>query len=161
MKTFLLSIALLFSTTTIGLSQNMDNEKLGEIFELLSDTIIGGPGNWRMMIADVPMICITDQFANRMRIVSPIKPVADSSDEEIMACMEANFHTSLDVRYSISEGIICTAFIHPLAELTDEQVLDAIAQIYAASKTYGTEYTSTNFVFPKKEEGNKRRVKKN
>jgi len=160
MKAILFSFALFFTATT-SFSQKMDNEQLGEIFELLSDTIIGVEGNWRMMIADVPMICLTDQFANRMRIVAPIKEVAKASEEEIIACMEANFHTSLDVRYSISEGIICTAFIHPLAELTDEQVVDAIAQIFAAYKTYGSEYTSTNFTFPKKEEEKKREIKKN
>ncbi len=59
-----------------------------------------------------------------------------------------NFHSALDVRYAESDGVMWVAFIHPLKELSKEQVEDAIRQVFAANLTFGTTYTSTDLVFP-------------
>jgi len=67
---------------------------------------------------------------------------------QVQKCMEANFHTALDSRYAISEGILWSAFIHPLKELTEAQVVDAVNQVYSAAKTFGTYYSSGSLSFP-------------
>ena len=41
-----------------------------------------------------------------------------------------------------------SVFIHPLKELANHQVLDALDQVHAASITFGTTYSSINLVFP-------------
>lgn len=133
-------------------AQEMNNQKLGQIIYLVSDTMVGEDGNWRFMIDELPMFCITDQNHNRMRIICPIKELKEMSKEEMVAAMEANFHSALDVKYAISEGILWTAYIHPLKELTKEQAMDAVRQVYNATLTYGTTYSSTDLVFPKSEE---------
>lgn len=141
-------------------TQEMNNKKLEEIFKLASDTLIGQPGSWELHIGELPMLCITDEKHNRMRIITPIKTVEESSAEEIMNCMEANFHTALDVKYAISDGVIWVAFIHPLKELSEVQVIDALSQVWAGAMTYGTTYSSTNLTFPKREESEKEIEKK-
>ncbi len=62
--------------------------------------------------------------------------------------MEANFHSALDVKYAISNDIVWSIFVHPLAELSEDQVEDAINQIFFSVVTFGTTYTSTNLTFP-------------
>ena len=62
--------------------------------------------------------------------------------------MEANFHSALDARYAISDGILWAAFIHPLQELTKDQVISAISQVYSTVQTFGTYYSSGELSFP-------------
>ena len=92
-------------------------------------------------LGEVTLACISDAAADRMRIVAPIKPIAESSTEEIVAAMHANFRTVLDARYAMSNGMIYAAFLHPLSPLTREQVLSAMRQVATAHATFGTGYT--------------------
>ena len=48
---------------------------------------------------------------------------------------------------AISEGMLYSAYIHPLSPLTDDEVLSAIAQVAKANITFGTEYSSGALVF--------------
>lgn len=97
------------------------------------------------------MLCITDENANRMRIISPVAMEEDLEPDQLKACMEANFHSALDVRYALSEGTVWVAYIHPLQELTKQQAIDAITQVFNAAETFGSTYNSTHLVFPKTE----------
>ncbi len=133
------------------IAQDMNNEKLGDILKVTGDTLMGSPGRWEVWIGEVPMLCLTDESHNRMRIISLVKDLAESSREEILNCMEANFHTALDVKYAISDEVIWVAFIHPLKELSRGQVVDALAQVRAAVLTFGTTYSSTDLSFPKQD----------
>ena len=153
-----LCLSILFTTIFFHTSfaQEMNNDKLESIFQMFSDTLVGSSGRWEMLIGEVPMFCLTDTKHNRMRIISPIKKVNEVSKSEILDCMKANFHTALDVKYSISEDIIWVAFIHPLKELSTEQVVDALSQVWAGVLTFGTSYTSTNLTFPAQEEREKK-----
>jgi len=144
----ILTIAFLHSAH----AQKMNNEQLEEILTELSDSIVGENGTWQLIIADTYMMCITDQVNNRMRIISPIAEMNDVTDEQIGAAMEANFHSALDVRYAISDGIMWAAFIHPLKELSSYQAADAVSQVYSAAVTFGDSYASTFLTFPKRSE---------
>ncbi len=96
---------------------------------------------------EVAMLCISDANADRMRIFTPVKRVEDASGEEILAAMQANFHTALDVRYAISQEMIFAAFLHPLSPLTEEQVVSAIRQVAAARRTFGDSYSSGTLLY--------------
>ena len=163
MKLLLFSVCTIFSiliTSNSGFSQGMDNEKLEKILYVMSDSIQGSNGMWELTIKGMPMMCITDENNNRMRIISPIKEMKDVTEEELKASLEANFHSALDVRYSISTEVMWVAFIHPLAELTKNQVIDAITQVFNANLTFGSTYSSTGLVFPKNEEEDEKKKKK-
>ncbi len=129
----------------------MDNTKMEKILYVVGDTLHGQPGLWQFAVGDVGMMCVTDQVHNRMRIISPIKAVEEATEEELASAMEANFHSALDVRYAVSDGLIWVAFIHPLKELNKEQVIAAISQVYNAALTFGTTFSSTELAFPKRE----------
>lgn len=129
-------------------AQDMDNARLDSIFQSVLDTMSGEAGRWELTLGEVRMLVLTDEAQDRMRIISPVRYVKDATPEEIYACMEANFHTALDVKYALSDDIIWVAYIHPLSPLRDDQLIDAIAQVRSAALTYGTLYTSTDLVFP-------------
>ncbi|TYA75031.1 hypothetical protein FUA24_12625 [Seonamhaeicola marinus] len=137
----------------------MTNEKLQEIYTEVSDSIVGNLGSWQFYIKKVPIVCITDSTHNRMRIISPIADSETLNNELIRACLVANFHTALDVKYAVSEGVLWSVFIHPLKELSEHQVKDAVSQVYQANLNFGTTFSSTSLTFPGRK-NDKREVEK-
>lgn len=128
----------------------MTPSKLGAILEKISDSIVSQKTQWRFIIKNVPFITIADSTHNRMRIMSPIVESDKLSEELKTASLMANFHTALDVKYAISDNVLWSVFIHPLMELTEDQVLDAVSQVYYAKVNFGTTFSSTSLVFPGK-----------
>lgn len=142
-------------------SQNMTSEKLMEIIEREADTTVVQGNQIQFSINNGLLMCIYDNSANRMRIISPIVEREKLGEEELLNALVANFHSALDVKYALSDEIIWSVFTHPLKELSEAQVVDAIQQVYAAAITFGSSYSSTNLVFPgntKKEEKPKPKI---
>ena len=127
----------------------MNNQGLDDIIRRTCNLNDGEHGHWKFEINDIGFICIADENYNRMRIISPIVKMENIGQKEIMNCMEANFHTALDAKYAISDGVLWAAFLHPLKELTESQVMNAISQVYSCAKTFGTTYCSSNLIFPR------------
>ncbi len=144
MKYFLLSIALL---TSIFASAQMDNQKLEELLSKHADSVVGISGRWQVTYKELPMMVITDETNNRMRIIAPIVDVDQLSKDVLLDCLAANFHSALDVKYALSNDIIWSVYIHPLSPLTEMEVESAVSQVYYAAATFGNTYTSTPLVF--------------
>jgi hypothetical protein len=130
----------------------MDNKKLDAIFHTLIDDIKGSYGHWQFTLGDTQIICLTDELHNRMRFMAPIIETSKMTDTQMTASLEANFHTALDIKYAISDDVLWAVFMHPLRELTEGQVEDAIQQVYAGAQNFGTSYSSSNLYFPTKED---------
>lgn len=141
-------LLLSFSFSSFMIAQDMNPQKLSELISQVSDTVVTNGNNIQFMYKERPLICVYDENANRMRIISPIVETKDLAEEQLLNMLVANFHSALDVKYALSDEVIWSVFIHPLKELADHQVLDAIDQVHAASITFGTTYSSTNLVFP-------------
>ena len=147
-KNLFITLVLFICCMNIINGQQMDNQKLDAIIYTLSDEVEGTNGSWQFLIDSTVFICLTDQINNRMRIISPIDKVENVSKEIMMECMEANFHSALDVKYAVSDEIVWSVFIHPLKQLEKSQVIDAISQVYSASRTFGSTYSSGALSFP-------------
>lgn len=145
----------LFFFTTVH-SQQMNPAKLYEIIEQEADTVKTNGNSYQFLFNETTLICVFDESANRMRIISPIIEREKLSEEEILNTLVANFHSVLDVKYALSDEIIWSVYTHPLKELTEHQVVDAIQQVYAAVLTFGQTYSSTNLIFP----GNTKKIEK-
>ncbi|WP_235016320.1 hypothetical protein [Aquimarina sp. AU474] len=142
-----LLITLVLLGSFYSYSQNMNNSILQEIIQKKADTLDGVSGNWKFIYKEIPMLCVTDETNNRMRIISPITESSNLDEDLLLDAMTANFHSALDVKYAISNGILWSAYIHPLKELTPEQLENAISQVYYAAKTFGTTFSSTELLF--------------
>jgi len=133
-------------------SQKMSNKKLGKILTEVTDSISGTDGYWQASYKEMILIVITDENHNRMRMITPIAYVKDLDEENITKALEANFHSALDVKYAISDSLMWTVFIHPLKELSEDQIKDGISQLFYSAVTFGGSYSSTDLVFPAKKE---------
>ena len=151
----LFSIVFVLFLTTVQ-AQEMTAAKLYEIIEQEADTVKTNGNSYQFLFNDAMLICIYDENANRMRIISPIVEREKIGEEELLNALVANFHSALDVKYALSDEILWSVYAHPLKELSELQVIDAIQQVYAAVITFGTSYSSTNLVFP----GNTKKVEK-
>lgn len=147
MKNALILSALLLISFSAR-SQNMDGERLKELISEVSDTLQNTGNAFQFLYKNKLLICIIDENANRMRIMSPIIERKEIDEEELLNALVANFHSALDVKYALSDEIIWSLYTHPLKELNDLQLMDALNQVYSAAITFGTTYSSTNLVFP-------------
>ena len=157
MRAFIFS--LLFFITAAAFSQEMTTKKLDIILTKVSDSIISNGNQWRFQINNIPFICIADSKHNRMRIISPIADSNKLTEELKTASLIANFHTALDVKYAITDDVLWSVFVHPLKELSENQLLDAISQVYHAHINFGTSFSSTSLVFPGKHPDAKKEIK--
>ncbi|QCW99402.1 hypothetical protein FGM00_04480 [Aggregatimonas sangjinii] len=149
MKVYWLPLLFALTLTNFTTSaQDMTPERLKELIVQVADTTDTSGNSIQFVYKETLLICVYDENANRMRIISPVVKKEDLEEEQLLNALVANFHSALDVKYALSDEIIWSVFIHPLKELADHQVLDAIHQVYAAAATFGTSYSSTSLVFP-------------
>ncbi|MCB0597929.1 MAG: hypothetical protein H6557_26995 [Lewinellaceae bacterium] len=133
-------------------AQRMDNKRMEKLFEKESIKVEGEPGAWMAYFNDHILLVITDERNNRMRVFTPIVEEGDASPAQMARMLKANFHSALDAKYSIYEGFVVSVFTHPLRELTESQLLDAMRQVAKLAETYGTTYSSTDLIFGGEEE---------
>ena len=151
MRNLIFAIAIVFATVanaeeaaeTHGMTQDHLHDLIHEVGSDV--TISGNLVHFRFDGAE--LLCVSDANADRMRIISPIAELAEMDSEQLLLALAANFHSTLDVRYAISEGIVYSAFLHPLTPLSDEQAVSAIAQVARARNTFGNEYSSGEMFF--------------
>lgn len=127
--------------------QGMNNKQLGVLIKRLDENVKGQPGYWQFKIDEQLVYVITDEKADRMRIIAPITKVEVLKKEELFRLMQANFDSALDARYSIAKGVLWSAFIHPLSPLSDKEFLLGLGQVVNLVATYGTSYSSGALIF--------------
>lgn len=147
MTKILLFLSVLFCVN-LNAQHDMTNVKLDAIYTTISDSIQADTNRWQFYINDVVILSLTDEGNNRMRIISPIAKTESLNKKLLEDCLTANFHTALDVKYAISDGILWSVFIHPLKDLSITQVKDAVSQVYYANINFGSSFASTSLVFP-------------
>lgn len=128
--------------------QEMQPEKLKQLIVQVSDTLQNNGNTIQFLFKERMLVCIYDENANRMRIITPIVEREQLTEDQLLNSLVANYHSALDVKYALSDEIIWSVFTHPLKELYAHQVLDAIDQVWAAANTFGTTYSSTRLIFP-------------
>jgi hypothetical protein len=152
MRNFFIYIFIFFiAQNYVGRAQDMTNDDLENIIYVVADSLRGDTGNWHFMISNRILICITDQNTNRMLIMSPIIKQNKIARKDLKKMLQANFHTALDVKYAIFEDVLWSVFMHPLKELSKDEVLSAINQVYSAAETYGTTFSSLEPIFSNKD----------
>ena len=140
-------------------SQTMNNQRLGELIKRIDNKATGKPGQWEFTIESKVIRVITDEKADRMRIITPIAKSEELDKKQLYRLMQANFDSALDARYSIANGLIWSAYIHPLSPLTDKEFLEGVAQVTNLAVTYGTSFSSGLLLFQGGDKGNIQRRK--
>ena len=93
------------------------------------------------------MALISDVKHDRMRIIASITEYSELTAEQKDAIMTSNFHRALDARYAVSNGVLYSAFIHPLSPLTQKQIEDVLKQVSTLALTFGSSYSAGGLSF--------------
>jgi len=125
----------------------MTNDRLDGLIRQTSKTVKGEAGYWQFKIDARDCLVITDARHNRMRIMSPVAAQGQLDKDELIRLLEANFASALDSKYALRDQTLWSVFTHPLAELTDEQFLDCMAQVANLADNFGRSYASSNLFF--------------
>lgn len=144
-----LLVLLLFAAvkTPAPAQETMNNKKMGKILSEAVDKIEGEAGSWMIYHNEHILLVLSDEPNDRMRIFSPIAEEEKLSQEQMRKMLLANFYTALDAKYAFYEGFAVSVFTHPLAQLTEAQLLDALQQVAHLAATFGTSYSSTDLRF--------------
>ena len=125
----------------------MTNARLEAILKTVEPNVKGGNGRWEMVRDGVPLMVLSDESHNRMRVIAPAAELKDVGQQILMTMMEANFARALDARYAVSQGVVWAAFIHPLNSLRERDLISAFQQVVTLVKTTGTTYSSSALQF--------------
>lgn len=121
----------------------MTLERMDEIIKRLDEKAKSTQlGFWQFEVEKRSIMIVADVKNDRMRILVPIGPVADVSEDLMKRLMQANFDTALDSRYAVAREIVWATYIHPLAALHDRQFVTAIGQTVNLAITFGTTFSS-------------------
>jgi len=155
-KQLLIAVLALFATQVAGaegqdkqeaVEQAMNNLRLQALIGRVAEDVEGRPGFWEFPLQGYRVTVITDERADRMRIIVPVAKADEIDSDKMTRLMQANFDSALDARYSIARGVLWSAFIHPLSELSDHQFIDGLAQTVNLAGTFGTSYSSGALIF--------------
>ncbi len=91
MSKLILSFFFALMAISITYSQNMTNKKIGNIIDDISKVTEDKNGYWKFTYEQLPMICITDEKNNRMRIVAAISEMKDVSNKKIKRLWKPTF----------------------------------------------------------------------
>jgi len=104
-------------------TEAMNNERLHKLIKRIDLQAKGQLGYWQIQYKNIPVFIITDENANRMRIISPIESAESINRQKLYRMMQANFDSALDARYSIAKDKLWSAYIHPLDELSTKNFI--------------------------------------
>ena len=165
MKSFLLSLAgLLLTTAVVVMAEEeteqsapaaMNNARLNELIREIDPDAAGQAGRWQFKYQDYTVMVITDERADRMRVLMQVTQASSLEPEQLYRLMQANFDTALDARYAIAHDTVWATFIHPLSPLSDDEFFAGVFQTISLYATFGTSYSSGLLQFGGGDEGKK------
>lgn len=125
----------------------MSNAKIRIVLEKVGKIHQGEPGYWQVIYRNRLLLVVTDEAADRMRIVTPVIESEKLEAEDMRMLLEANFESALDARYALYRQYLWSVFIHPLRSLREESLIDAMNQVTRLADTFGSSFSSTDLFF--------------
>ena len=138
---------LMFSVLAMAETEIMNNDRLDQLIKRFDQHAAGKPGFWQITYDNMQVLIITDEKANRMRIITQITDVKELTKEHLYRLMQANFDSALDARYAIAKDAIWSTFLHPLGSLTEKDFYSGLAQVITLATTFGSSFSSGALMF--------------
>ena len=146
MKTLFLTLALTLCSS-VACADPMTQDEMEKIISSHVDIVEQEKGHIIFNYKNVKMALLSNVQHDRMRIIAPITEYSKLTTEQKDTIMKANFHQALDARYASSNGILYSAYIHPMSSLSQTELEDALKQVATLAATFGTSYSSGSLVF--------------
>ncbi len=96
---------------------------------------------------NIEMICLHDQAANRMRVMSFVRDAQKLPPEKTKVLLDSHFNSALDAHYAIYNNKLMAVFLHPLKSLSEEDFASALNQIVNLILTFNKEPKGGNLRF--------------
>ncbi|MEM7138186.1 MAG: hypothetical protein AAF500_16520 [Myxococcota bacterium] len=125
----------------------MTLDRMDSVLRSIAPSVEREGGAWVFEYLDTPVLVVTDETANRMRVLTPVTEASQVTQDQWAAVLVANFHTALDARYAVSGDVVYSVFLHPLRSLTEADLRSAVSQVVVLSKTFGSTYNSSGVAF--------------
>ncbi|MEO1139534.1 MAG: type III secretion system chaperone [Pseudomonadota bacterium] len=119
----------------------MTLERMDEIVRALDPDAQTNGRMWRLIIADTPVLIITDPENDRMRALAAVGEVSEIDEADLTRMMQANFDSALDARYAIAKETVWSTYIHPFKPLEKDQLISGLGQVVNLVQSYGTLYS--------------------
>ncbi|MGF1516792.1 MAG: hypothetical protein ACFCVB_03165, partial [Nodosilinea sp.] len=87
----------------------MTPQRLDTLLRGETSDIRGQNNQWQLTIDGQQVVVLVDEARDRMRIAVPIIPATQLSPEQVGNVLIANFHTALDARYAVTDGLLVAA----------------------------------------------------
>ena len=111
-------------------------------------TNVRSQGNqWQLDLENRSLLVLVNEERDRMRIFTPVIPATELTSEQVGNTLIANFHTTLDARYAVTDGTLVSVFVHPLSSLQEEDLRSALHQVASLANNFGTTYSSEEVIF--------------
>lgn len=153
-RIILFAIVIASPSSVAYAAEKMTQKRMESIVKGIATKSEGEKGRVSFYYQEVLIYLISDPVHNRMRLIAPIAKYADLERQHVDAAMISNFHLALDARYAVTKGVLYSAYLHPLKELTEAQIESAVKQVASLALTFGTQYSSGELTF-----GGKRKEK--
>ncbi|MEO0488113.1 MAG: type III secretion system chaperone [Cyanobacteria bacterium P01_A01_bin.123] len=127
--------------------EEMTIERLEDILQDAANDLQGGEGQWQLTLEGQSIIVLADAANNRMRIVAPVVAANTLSAQQVQAMLVANFHSTLDARYAVTNGTVVAVFVHPFASLQAADLRSGLRQVANLATNFGTSYSSGELGF--------------
>ena len=125
----------------------MTTSRIDELIKRVDEKAVRQDQLWQLTVAGIGVTVITDEHADRMRIMVPITEASNLDQQILYRLLQANFDSALDARYSIARGVLWSAFIHPLTSLSNPEFLSGLGQTVNLVTTFGTSFSSGALLF--------------
>jgi hypothetical protein len=122
--------------------RSMDQATLEMLFADQVDAITGPPGAIQSVVDGFKLYCISDPENDRMRIIAPIARASSLDPRVLGILLQANFSSTADARYAVSDDIVFATFLHPLSSLSPDLVRSATSQVISLATTFGTTFSA-------------------
>jgi len=142
MKRIFLAMSIFICSGVAVAAEPMSQSSLENIIKEMAIESKGEKGVVEFNFNNIRIYLISDVKNNRMRLVAPVEKYNNLTAEHQYAVLKSNFHLSLDARYAVSNDILYSVYVHPLAELSNEQVKSAVNQVANLALSFGSQYTS-------------------
>ncbi len=126
---------------------SVNNFYLEGFLKELTTSYEGEEGRWSFELYGVSMLMVTDESADRMRIIAPIVESAQLNEKDLRFLLEVNFERALDAKYTIWRETVWATYVHPLSALTRDEFQGAVRQVSNLHRTWGTSYSSTELFY--------------
>lgn len=137
------------STETVAPDSSlpMTQQRMELLFASQVDAILGPPGAIQTRVDGFSVYLFSNPERDRMRIVAQIALIEKANPRLSWVLLRANYHSTLDARYAISNGVVYSAFLHPISSLSPDLLESALDQVLSLARTFGSTFSSGKLRF--------------